>query len=369
MNFLEHHMDSGGSVLKFFAHWERHNYDAMIKAFTDLKSGEIKKEVICDFSNLKSLDSYGALLVHKFVTKLRAMQHKVLVNKLDPKFQQLLGTVQLDIPILDKGHEDQRNFISSIGFESSRSWRELKNMITFFGHFIVSIIQSLTNPKYFYFKSFSAQCYKVGVTSLPIVGLLSFLIGIVMAYQGAEQLEKFGAEIFVVDLLGISILREIGVLITAIIIAGRVGSAFTAEIGMMQVNEEIDAIKLIGLDEYYSLINPRILALTFSMIFVVFFANIVGLMGGAVICDLVLNINYLQFYSRLETVVSLKNLGFGLVKAPIFGLMIGVLGCFHGLTVERKADAVGMKTTKSVVHSIFIIIVIDALFSILSTTW
>ena len=200
---------------------------------------------------------------------------------------------------------------------------------------------------------------------MPIVCLLSFLIGVVLAFQGADQLRRFGAEIFTVNLLTLSVLREIGVLMTAIMLAGRSGSAFTAQIGTMQVNEEVDALRTLGLDPVEVLVIPRILALLISLPILTFLSDVMGILGGALMAVAVLDLTLSQFLRQLEEAITLTHFLVGMVKAPFFAYIIGIVGCYEGLRVSGSAESVGRMTTKSVVESIFLVIIADALFSIL----
>jgi phospholipid/cholesterol/gamma-HCH transport system permease protein len=202
------------------------------------------------------------------------------------------------------------------------------------------------------------------VNALPIVGLISFLIGIVMAYQGADQLRRFGAEIFTIDLLAISALREIGILLTAVVVAGRSGSAFTAEIGMMKVNQEIDALRTLGLDPLEVLVLPRLLALMIALPLLAFFADIMALFGGGLVCVFVLDIAPDQYLDRLSAAIWPRTFWVGIVKAPVFAFLIAMVACYEGLTVAGSAESVGRKTTLSVVVAIFLVIVFDAIFSV-----
>jgi phospholipid/cholesterol/gamma-HCH transport system permease protein len=200
---------------------------------------------------------------------------------------------------------------------------------------------------------------------MPIVGVLTFLIGVVIAYQGVEQLRRFGAETFTVEAVGISILRELGVLLTAIIVAGRSGSAFTAELGTMQVNLELDAMRTMALNPVEWLVVPRIIALVVSMPLLVFFGDMVGLAGGAFASWIYLDFTLPQFFSRLRDTVGIWHFWTGMIKAPVFAFVIAAVGCYEGLQVSGSAESVGRQTTKSVVESIFFVIVLDALFSII----
>jgi phospholipid/cholesterol/gamma-HCH transport system permease protein len=197
-----------------------------------------------------------------------------------------------------------------------------------------------------------------------VVGLISFLIGIVTAFQSADQLRAFGAEIFTVNIVGQGVLREMGVLLTAIILAGRSGSAFTAQIGTMTVREEVDAMRTIGLDPMDVLVLPRLLALIIALPLLTFFADLMGLLGGALMATAALDITLVQFVRQLYSAVTLSTFAVGMIKAPVFGFVIAMVGCYEGLRVTGSAESVGRLTTRSVVESIFLVIVLDAMFSI-----
>jgi phospholipid/cholesterol/gamma-HCH transport system permease protein len=206
---------------------------------------------------------------------------------------------------------------------------------------------------------------ETGLNALPIVGLISLLVGLVLAYQGVDQLRPFGAEIFMVNLVGIAALREMGILLTAIVVAGRSGSAFTAEIGTMKVNEEVDALSTLGLDPIEVLVLPRLIALTITLPLLTFFADVMALVGGALGGMLLIDLTIPQFLEQLSVAVTPTMFWVGMVKAPVFAFVIAMVGCFEGLRVAGSAESVGRLTTKSVVESIFLVIVLDALFSIL----
>jgi phospholipid/cholesterol/gamma-HCH transport system permease protein len=242
---------------------------------------------------------------------------------------------------------------------------EAKMLLNFFGLTVTTFFAAFTNIRRFRLTALVNQIEQTGLNAVPIVFLLNFLIGIVIAYQGAVQLRKFGAEIFTIDGLAFGIPREIAVLITAIVVAGRSGSAFTAQIGTMQVNQEVDALRTVGLDPVEVLVLPRINALLITLPILVFLADVAGLMGGALMSVLALDLTVSQFMRRLEEVVSLTHFVVGLVKAPVFAYIIAIVGSFEGLRVTGSAESVGKMTTKSVVESIVLVILADALFSIL----
>jgi phospholipid/cholesterol/gamma-HCH transport system permease protein len=203
-----------------------------------------------------------------------------------------------------------------------------------------------------------------GLNALPIVGLLNFLIGMVVAFMGAVQLKKFGAEIFTVNLVGVAVLRELGVLITAILIAGRSGSAFTAQIGTMKVNQEIDAMQTIGLNPVEVLVLPRVLAMMITLPLLTFYADIMGLAGGALMATTALDISLDAFLRQLHDAVELKTFLIGILKAPVCAYIIALVGCFEGMQVAGSAESVGTRTTMAVVEAIFIVIVFDAFVAI-----
>jgi phospholipid/cholesterol/gamma-HCH transport system permease protein len=215
--------------------------------------------------------------------------------------------------------------------------------------------------------AFITQIEETGINSLPIVGLLSFLIGVVIAYQGADQLHRVfpGTEIFTINLVGVSTLRELGGLMSAIILAGRSGSAFTAQIGTMKLNQEIDAMQTIGLNTAEALVLPRVLGLVITLPLLTFYADLMGLLGGAVMCYFDLGFTVPVFVRQLQDAIDLNTFLVGMIKAPVFAFIIALVGCFEGLQVEGDAASVGRLTTRSVVESIFLVIVFDAGFSIL----
>ncbi len=238
------------------------------------------------------------------------------------------------------------------------------DIVGFLGLVLARIGGTILRPRRLRLTSLVHHMEEVGLNAVPIVGLMAFLIGVVLAFQGATQLRQFGAEVFVVDLIAISILRELGILLTAIIVAGRSGSAFTASIGSMKVNEEVDAMRALSLDPIEVLVLPRIIALVAMLPILGFIADIVGLFGGALMSWLTLGVSPGMFVTRLYDNTDIWHYAIGMIKAPVFALIIGVVGCHQGFQVGGSAESVGRRTTSSVVISIFMVIVADALFSI-----
>ena len=243
----------------------------------------------------------------------------------------------------------------------------LVGVIGFLGQILLAAGTLIRHPGKFRGRALVRQFELVGVDALPIIGLMSFLIGIVIAQQGSVQLEQFGAEALTINLVGRITLRELGVLMTAIMVAGRSGSAFAAQIGTMKLTEEIDAMRTIGISPIEALIIPRILACTFMMILLGFYSSVVAIIGGAVVGDLLLGIPFWTFLTRVQEVVPTYDLWVGLIKAPVFGLIVGFAGCYHGMQVRGNSEEVGLRTTMAVVSAIFFVIVLDAFFAVFFT--
>lgn len=241
------------------------------------------------------------------------------------------------------------------------------NIIGFIGQVLIGAAALFRHPRRFRYRALVHQFETVGVNALPIIGLMSFLIGIVIAQQGATQLQYFGAESLTVNLVGRITLRELGVLMTAIMVAGRSGSAFAAQIGTMKLTEEIDAMRTIGISPIEVLVIPRLLACVFMMLLLGFYASIMAIIGGAVISDIMLGIPFWTFLMRIQEVVPTYDVWVGLIKAPVFGLIIGLAGCYQGMQVHGNSEEVGQRTTKAVVQAIFTVIVLDAFFAVFFT--
>ena len=237
-------------------------------------------------------------------------------------------------------------------------------LLSFFGLTVILLARTVVQPWRLEFTATIKYVQRTGLDALPIVGLLTFLIGVVLAYMGAVQLKQFGAEIFTVNLVGVAMLRELGGLITSILIAGRAGSSFTAQIGTMKVNQEVDAMQTIGLNPIEILVLPRLIALMIALPLLTFYADMMGLAGGALMSVLVLDISLAQFLDQLGSAIDLSTFLVGMSKAPVFAYLIALVGCYEGLKVTGSAESVGQRTTMSVVEAIFLVIVMDAVFAI-----
>jgi phospholipid/cholesterol/gamma-HCH transport system permease protein len=324
-----------------------------------------------DLAGIEMLDTVGAWLVLRTRRRLEGSGIAASIENVPPAFAPLLdqvakGEPPKPPPAPHHGIGDNlRAGLELLGKGTVEFFWVGRELLNFFGLVCVTVLRVLRQPERLRAVALMAQMERTGVTALPIVGLLSFLIGVVIAYQGADQLRRFGAEVFTVNLLGIGILRELGVLLTAIIIAGRSGSAFTAEIGAMQVNEEVDALRMLGLDPIEVLVLPRLLGLVFVLPLLTVYADFMALLGGALMSWVALGIPLVQFIRQLSSAISDATFFLGLLKAPFFAAAIALVGCHSGLRVARSAESVGRLTTISVVHAIFLVIVFDAAFSIL----
>lgn len=255
----------------------------------------------------------------------------------------------------------------AIGQKMLNARKGVYGVVGFLGALLLSIGSLIRHPKRFRWLALVRQLELVGISALPIVGLMSFLIGIVIAQQGAVQLAQFGAETLTVNLVGRITLRELGVLMTAIMVAGRSGSAFAAQIGTMRLTEEVDAMQTIGISPMEALVVPRIMAAVLMMPLLGFYAAAVAIIGGAVVGEFMLGIPFWTFLSRIHDVVPIYDLWVGLLKAPVFGLIVALAGCYHGMQVKGNSEDVGLRTTMAVVTGIFAVIVIDAFFAVFFT--
>ncbi len=326
--------------------------------------------VAIDLGEIEALDTAGAWLLHRTLKQLAREGIAGSFARTRPEYTTLLEQAahadRPHPPEAPAGHPII-NMLVRLGIGAFALRDVAAGLLSFFGLLWLSIARSMLKPARIRFVSVVSHMERTGLDAMPIVGLLSFLIGVVIAYQGADQLKKFGAEVFVVNLLGISILREMGILLTAIIVAGRSGSAFTAEIGTMRVNEEVNAMITLGLDPIEVLVMPRTLALVLTLPLLTFYADIMGLAGGCLMAISTLDLTVAQFLKQLQTSVAIEHFWVGMYKSPVFAFVIAMVGCYEGLNVERSAESVGRQTTKSVVEAIFLVIVLDAVFSIFFT--
>jgi phospholipid/cholesterol/gamma-HCH transport system permease protein len=326
------------------------------------------RRVLLDLTGVDRLDTAGAWLLLRTERDLRARGNTVEMRNLRANFEPLIDQVRTAgfVPPARHprpAHHTIAGFIAHIGEISLGLIRRGYSILGFFGLVCGTVARLRHQPRHLSATAIVAQMEQTGVNALPIVGLLTFLIGVVIAYQGADYLRFYGLESYTVQLTGASILRELGVLLTAIILAGRSGSAFTAQIGTMRVNEEIDAMRTIGLDPVEVLVLPRLFGLVLTLPMLTLCANFMGIFGGGLMAWSQLGIGIPQFLSELSTIAP-WSFWIGMIKSPFFAVIIALIGCYEGFQVERSAESVGRLTTLSVVEAIFLVIVTDAGFSI-----
>ncbi len=317
------------------------------------------------------VDSAGMMLYIHYHDLLRSQQCTVELIDAKPEYNELhqllrplvSGKVASKVGILSRLH----NPISKLGKVTTNFFKDIKAFFYYVGENSVALGLSLQHPSCIRYAAIVKNIEEAGVRALPIISLTSFLIGVVIAYQGAVQLQKFGANIFIVDMIGISVTRELAPLITAIVVAGRTGSSYTAQLGTMVITEEVDAMRIMGFEPHRFLVLPRVLALMIALPLMIFFADIIGIVGGMIVSNIHLNISYAEFINRLQNVLDIKHVWIGLVKGPFFAWLIAMIGCFRGFQVSRNTESIGRYTTISVVNAIFFVIACDALFSVVLT--
>lgn len=254
-----------------------------------------------------------------------------------------------------------------LGEASYKTYLGIGTFLAFLGEAFVLLFYTLKHPRLIRYRSIGVHVLETGARALPIIAISAFLIGVVVAYQSVVQLQKFGADIFIVDMIGISLTRELAPLITAIVVAGRSGSAFTAQIGTMKMTQEIDAMKTMGFDPFTFLVWPRVIALMIIMPLLIFFADMVGIFGGMVIARIHSHLSFSEFVHRLQGALALKHYVIGLIKGPFFAFLIAFVSTYRGFQVSMNTESIGRYTTKSVVNAIFLVIACDAIFSVFLT--
>ncbi len=321
-----------------------------------------------DATALTALDTAGAWLLARHMAAWRQGGAEVRISGLAEPAQRLLDQVRAAqaagpaVPMRPEAWPARA--VASLGRTVLAQAAQAQALLGFVGEVALALAGCVAHPSRWRGRPVLFNLRSAGVDALLIIGLLSFLLGIVVAYQGAEQLRRYGANVFVADLVGLSMLREFAPLITAIIIAGRSGSAYAAQIGTMGVTEEIDALRTLGIEPLELLVLPKLLAMLVALPLLTVFSDVLGVVGGMVMAQAQLGVSYADFAHRFALAVSPTTLLLGVGKAPVFAVIIVTVGCFQGFQTRGGADAVGRHTTLSVVQSIFLVIVADALFSV-----
>jgi len=319
--------------------------------------------VLIETSRVEYCDGGGIAMLVDLLRQPRRPEAKVSVVGLKPQFETLLD--QFDpaaLRVAPAEHAERLHTVAEIGRAALIVGRDLRLQIAFIGETSSALWFAITHPHRVRWKDVWYICEQVGVNALPIVALISFLLGIILAFQSAVPMRQFGAEIFVADLVGLSILRELGPLMTAILLAGRSGAAFAAEIGTMKVNEELNALTTMGLDPVRFLVVPRIIAALLMTPLLVIFSDLIGILGGA-LTMISFNIPISAFLHEIDSLVDVKDLLAGLAKAPVFAILIAGIGCLRGLQTQTGASAVGISATRAVVSAIILLVVVDGIYA------
>lgn len=323
-----------------------------------------------DCAGIEDFDTHGIMLILHHIKRLESLTCKVEILHQNEHFAKLFSICQMHFPSAPL-ETKKRKFIldtlENIGKTVVDGYKTLTSFFSFTGELAHATSDALLNPLKIRLTATFYHIQHSGAGALPIIFLTSFLIGIVIAYQGATQLEKFGANIFIVEMVTISAVRELAPLLTAIVVAGRSSSAYTAQIGVMKITDEIDAMSAMGFSPWNFLVLPRLFALMIALPLLVFFADVISVFGGMVIAATKLDVSFVEFIDRIEDTVALKHFMIGLVKAPIFGALIATIGCFRGFQIDSSTESVGKYTTISVVNAIFWVIATDAIISVLLT--
>lgn len=355
--------DTSGVFLRCSGEWTL-NHLAKISARLELY--EVHTPITWDISNITKLDSAGVALWRFYSRKF---EQKGFPSEVTGGKEEYLRLYRLlyphpreDIPL-----PKHNSCIHNLGHKTYHAFQGIGHFLNFLGEAFVVLLYSLRHPSTIRYRSIGSHILTTGFDALPIIGVSAFLIGVVVAFQSVVQLQKFGADILIVDMIGISLTRELAPLITAIVIAGRSASAFTAQIGAMKMTQEIDAMKTMGFHPHLFLVWPRVIALMIVLPLLIFFADIIGIFGGMVIANTHSHLSYTEFITRLQGALPIKHFIIGIVKGPFFALLIALVGTYRGLQVSSNTESIGLYTTKSVVNAIFLVIACDALFSILLT--
>lgn len=348
--------------------WCIENIAEVEESLAQLKT-DGQEHVVVDYAQIEALDLSSAWLLHNRLEKVVADGGKIEFAGDPPAHFSFIDELSQEEADKTAPAEDDKGSVLAralawIGRVSVAQFRQGKASMAFFGQLAVTMATSLRSIHSLRLASITRHVYETGIQAIPIVSLIAFLISVIIAYLSAQQLRQFGADIFTVDLVAIAVLREMGVLLTAIIVAGRSGSAFAAEIGVMRLNEEIDALESMGVNYFEVLVQPRVIGLVIALPLLTIVADAMGLAGGALLSYLLLGIDLSQFIPRVQDALSPTTFWAGLIKAPVFALLIALVGTYRGMQVRESSRELGRLVTVAVVESIFLVIFADAIFAI-----
>lgn len=346
--------------------WTLPSVDVIKKAMDALSLHDLPHFFIIDGSQVKDLDTNGCVAILSLLKKTKTAGKTGELSHFSQTQQTLFSFIQkrLKEEVAVKNPSKPLSQLQQLGRYGLELFKDVIGFLNFTGEASLILGKNLLKPWQIRWPAFWSNIQTAGVNALVIVGLLNFLVGVVITYQGGTLLRTFGVNIFAVDLITISTLRILAPMLTAIIIAGRTGSAFAAQIGTMKVNEEVDALRTIGINPIDQLVIPKLLAMLIAMPFLTLFADILGIFGGMVLSYFLLDINFTVFLERIPEVVTINSFLVGIAQTPFFAIIITFVGCYQGFQVSGGADSVGRQTTVAVVQSIFLVIIFEAIFSI-----
>lgn len=354
------------NTIECIGDWTIHYLPNLEKQLNTLKIPN-HASIVIDTKQLSSLDSGGAWLLQCIISKCQSKDRTAEIINLSEPFQTLFSLASAEKELISETItlKKKEPFFYHLGKNTVKKSQQSLEYLGFIGQLTQLFTQLISRPKIWHINSISSIIQDTGINALPIIGLLSFLIGVVLAYQLGLQLKLYGANIYIVSLSGMAILREFGPLITAIIVAGRTTSSFTAQLGLMKVNEEMDALYAMGISPINRLALPRLIGVIIVFPLLTIWANAFGMIGSMLMSDYMLDIRPIDFINRFTQDIEIDSLWTGLSKAPVFGMLVASIGCFQGFQVSYSATSIGQKTTLSVVQAIFLVIIADAFFSVL----
>lgn len=363
-SWIQHEVEEGTSVLYLTGVWRLSNLVAISDALRAL-SLTAQKHFVLDGSRLQELDTAAGFTLYRHLVGIGCTESMVSARRFDPNHERLLALVHERMTCPPAAARSMHlGLVQRIGAAAIAVWRLLKAHNAFVGSLALELLSLIRRPKLFRIKETVSQFETICLDAIPVVGLVTFLIGVVFAYLLGLQAQRYGANIFVVDGVGLAMCRELSPLLVAVIVAGRSGAAFTAQIGTMKVQEEIDAISTLGLSPLQVLVIPRLVAITIALPLLVFVGDVAGIAGGMLISAWQLDISAATFLDRLHGVLPMSAPVVGMVKAPVFAAFIALIACRMGMMVARDARSVGINTTSTVVQSIVWVILLDAVFAV-----
>lgn len=365
-DFLE--FDKQNNILSCKGKWDLEHLPQLI-ACVNRTNIPAKENIKINGEHIEKLDSAGVWMITRGISSVLHKETDIQLETFSEQQQKLFALVKKNRSHSGKNEKakssEQLNWLQKLGKFGLIETREFHEYVSFIGELYYDMFRLIGNFSKWRLNAVISVINRSGAGALGIIALLSFMIGVVIAYQMGNQLQKYGADIFIVDLMGLSVLREFGPLLTAIMVGGRTGSAFTAQLGIMKINQEIDALQTMGNKPTQLLLLPRLIGLFLAVPLLTIWADIFGVLGGMGMAKYLLNISWYDFLLRFQHEVTLKSLSIGLLKAPVFALIIATIGCFEGMKVYGSAESVGLRTTRSVVLSIFYVIIFDAVVSVL----